>query len=176
MKIKHTIVLSLVAFTIFSSCNKVNKNDLTNNSVWAELVESKTVLIKPEGWDDEYWNSVNKNVDRQKIFNTVVDAVLSGKQKAYNILTDEVLTVEQVKEMLDNVQLDNMGEMTSQKIKSEDLSTIRMREKWTFDESEFKMYKVVTRIDLLLKKLDQRGVHIGDKALFYVNLSDCGSK
>jgi hypothetical protein len=172
MKIKSNFVLGLFAFSMLSSCNKSRNNGSENNLVWAELVESKTVLIKPEGWDDEYWNSVNKNVDRQKIFETIVDAVLSGKQKAYNIITDEVLTVEQAKEMLDNIQLDNMGEMTSQKITPQDLSTIRMREKWTFDEREFKMYKVVTRIDLLLKKLDQTGVHIGDKALFYVNLKE----
>lgn len=172
MKTKHSIILSVALVATFSSCNKGSDAGSTNTNAWAELVESKTVLIKPEGWDDEYWDSVNKNVDRKKIFNTIVDAVLSGKQKAYNILTDEVLTVEQVKEMLDNVQLDEMGGMTSKKIKPEDLSMIRMREKWSFDEKEFKMQKQVTRIDLLLKKLDQTGTYIGDKALFYVNLNN----
>jgi hypothetical protein len=172
MKIKHSIVIGVLTIIVFSSCNKTNKKGLINESVWAELVESKTLLIKPEGWDDEYWNSVNKNVDREKIFKTIVEAVLSGKQKAYNIITDQVLTVEQVQDLLNNIQLNNMGEMTSQKITPEDLSTIRMREKWTFDENAFKIHKEVTRIDLLLKKLDQTGGHIGDKALFYVNLKE----
>ena len=34
-----------------------NKTTVANDStkdVWAELVESKTILVKPESWDDEY--------------------------------------------------------------------------------------------------------------------------
>ncbi len=170
-----TICISLLA--LISSCSQGNdKTENTqgtaNNVVWAELVESKTVLLKPEGWDEEYWNSVNKNVDHQKIFNTIVDAVLSGKQKAFNILTDQVLTIDEVKEVLNNVQLVESGKAASKKINADDLSMIRMREKWSFNEKEFRLDKHVTRIDLLLKKLDETGVYIGDKALFYVNLNE----
>lgn len=172
MKILIYSALALTMLSGITSCSNDTETIDPNNDVWAELVESKTVLLKPEGWDDEYWNSVNKNVNRQQIFTTIVNEVLSGKQKAYNILTDELLTVEQVKEMLDNVQMNDAGEMASEKVKPEDLSTIRMREKWVFDKTNFKLHKHVTRIDLLLKKLDLDGTYLGDKALFYVKLED----
>lgn len=167
MKNRSIFLFAIACIGFISSC----KEESTNNTIWAEVVESKTLMCKPEGWDDEYWLSVNKGLDRPKIFNTLVDAVLSGKQKAYNILTDQVLTVEEVKEILKNVQLNALGEEESQKITEADLSMIRMREKWNFNEKEFRLEKHVTRIDLLLKKLDETGSYIGDKALFYVNLS-----
>jgi Gliding motility associated protein GldN len=169
MKNKTFFILGFASLA-FSSCKHDNGTS-ANGTVWAELVESKTVLLKPECWDDEYWNSVNKHVERQKIFNTIVDAVLNGKQKAFNILTDQELTVDEVKDILKNVQLNASGEEESQKITPEDLSMIRMREEWRFDEKEFRLEKHVSRIDLLLKKMDETGVYIGDKALFYVNLN-----
>lgn len=168
MKNRSIFLLSIGFIGFMSSC----KQESTDNVVWAEVVESKTLMCKPEGWDDEYWISVNKGLDRPKIFNTIVDAVLSGKQKAYNILTDQELTVDEVKEILKNVQLNVMGEEESQKITEADLSMIRMREKWNFNEKEFRLEKQVTRIDLLLKKLDETGSYVGDKALFYVNLKE----
>ncbi len=167
MKNRFAFILA-ISLGFMSSCDKGSTG---NTTVWAEAVESKTVLCKPEGWDDEYWNSVNKGVDHSKIFNTIVDAVLSGQQKGYNILTDQVLTVDEVKEILKNVQLNEAGELESQRITNADLSMLRMREKWDFNEKEFRLEKKVTRIDLLLKKMDASGAYIGDKALFYVNLN-----
>lgn len=163
------IFLLAIGFTVFiPSC----KQESANNVVWAEVVESKTLMCKPEGWDDEYWISVNKGLDRPKIFNTLVDAVLSGKQKAYNILTDQELTIDEVKEILKNMQLNASGVEESKKLTEADLSMIRMREKWSFNEKEFRLEKQVIRIDLLLKKLDEMGAYMGDKALFYVNLNE----
>ncbi len=165
--------LTITLVGLFPSCKQENstienKTVVSQDStkvVWAELVESKTILIKPESWEDDYWNSVNKNMDKNKLFNTMVDAVLSGKKQAYDLFTDSLLTIEQVKEKLANNG--NAGK----KINAEDLSMIRMREKWFFDDAKFKLEKQVTRIDLLLKKLDETGEYVGDKALFYVNLN-----
>lgn len=150
--------------------NKVIESSDSTKEVWAELVESKTILVKPESWEEDYWNSVNKNMDKDKIFNTLVDAVLSGKKQAYNLFTDSVFTIDEVKAMVDknNIVTTENGEI--KKINSNDLSMIRMREKWMFDKEKFKLEKQVTRIDLLFKKLDETGQYIGDKPLFYVNL------
>lgn len=143
--------------------NKTVASQDSTKVLWAELVESKTILIKPESWEEDYWNSVNKNMDKNKLFSTIVDAVLSGKKQAYDLFTDSLLTIDQVKEKL--------AGNAEKKINAEDLSMIRMREKWLFDDAKFKLEKQVTRIDLLLKKLDETGEYVGDKALFYVNLN-----
>lgn len=150
--------------------NKVIESTDSTKDVWAELVESKTILIKPESWEEDYWNSVNKNMDKDKIFNTVVDAVLSGKKQAYNLFTDSLFTIDEVRAMVDKNGSVGTEDSEFKKISADDLSMIRMREKWIFDEAKFKLEKQVTRIDLLFKKLDETGQYIGDKPLFYVNL------
>lgn len=168
--------ISLVC--LFTQCTQESKTVENNviesgdstKEVWAELVESKTILIKPESWEEDYWNSVNKNMDKDKIFNTLVDAVLSGKKQAYNLFTDSVFTIDEVKAMVDKNKIVTTENEEIKKINSNDLSMIRMREKWMFDKDKFKLEKQVTRIDLLFKKLDETGQYIGDKPLFYVNL------
>ncbi len=171
--------VSLILFV--SSCKQGNNGaekkdavtaDSAKNDVWAELVESKTVMVKPEGFEEDYWNSVNKNVNHQKIFNTIVSAVISGKKKAYNIYNDSLLTVDEVKNVLDKEGPVSAGKTETKKMEANDISTIRMREKWVFDAEKFKLEKQVTRIDLLYKKLDENGDYLGDKALFYVNLNN----
>lgn len=168
------LAIALVCF--FTRCTQesnTNENKMivrqdSTKEIWAELVESKTILIKPESWEDEYWSSVNKSRDNQKIFNTLVDAVLSGRKQAYNLFTDSVFTIDEVKAMVDKNSNAKNEELN--KITADDLSMIRMREKWVFDKQKFKLEKQVTRIDLLFKKLDEEGQYIGDKPLFYVNL------
>ena len=151
--------------------NKTTASTDSTKDVWAELVESKTILVKPESWEDEYWNSVNKNMDNKTIFNTLVDAVLSGKVQAYNLFTDSLFTIDEVKAMVD-VNNGNAENAEIKTINADDLSMIRMREKWIFDKEKFKLEKQVTRIDLLFKKLDETGQYIGDKPLFYVYLNN----
>lgn len=165
---KKNTAIFITAFTIavLSSCN----GDDQKYTKWADTVESKTLLIKPEGWDDEYWNSVNVNVDKDKIFNTLLAGVLEGKLEAFDIITDLQLSIDEVKALVVNMQLNEAGMLESQTVTKDDLSTIRMRESWSFDETNFKLKKEVTRIDFLLKKLNVDGEYVGDKALFYVNL------
>ena len=98
--------ISIVSiFFFFLSCNQGNKTTENNSSLtldpskelWAGVVESKTILIKPESWDDEYWAAVYKDMDQNKLFNTIVESVLSGKKQAYDLFTDSLLTLAQVK-------------------------------------------------------------------------------
>ena len=175
-KIFFSVLLISIVW-LFTSCNQENSAlkdksnlevDLSKKEVWAELVESKTPMIKQDGFDDEYWATVSKKVDKQKIFNTIVDAVLSGKKQAYDILTDSVLKIDEVVAILSQSKNTNPE---AKKISAENLSMIRIREKWFFDTEKFKLEKQVTRIDLLLKNVSQEtGEYIGDKPLFYVNL------
>ncbi len=178
---KYTTTSLLIAFAAvctLACCKPETKSDAASSSdeqidttkkeLWAGLVESNTSLVMPEGWDEEYWKSVNKNTNINKLFNTVVDAVLSGKKQAYDIFTDSVLTVQQVAAMVG--RSGNAAEGVSEKVGADDLSLIRMREKWVFDKEKFKLEKQVTRIDLVYKKLDESGEIIGNKPLFYVNL------
>jgi hypothetical protein len=162
------ISLTFVGASTLVSCTN---NESANTTEWAGQVESKTNIIKPEGFQEEYWASINKNVDYDKIFNVLVDAVLKGKKQAYDIITDRPLTIDEVKQTMG---LNNDPEdITAERITVKDLSAFRMRESWSFNEKDFSLEKKVKRIDLLLKKIDPTtGEYLGDRALFYVKLEE----
>ncbi len=151
---------------VFTKKNTVTA-DTSKGELWAEQIQSSTAFIQPVDYDDEYWNSLNKNVDKQKIFNNVVDAVISGKVQAYDILTNVPMSVEKVKSSL--VRLGD----TPKLITKNDISKVRMNEKWIFDKQKFSLAKKVTRIDLLIKVIDEAGEETGnDKPLFYVKMKN----
>jgi len=164
---KQIVLLSISIVLILSSCkqesnpaenNPIAASDPIQKDIWAEQIEANTSLVKPEGWAEEDWKAVNKNVDQEKIFNTIVNAVITGKEKAYDFFTDSVFTVEQIKTKLGT------------DINAGNISSIRTREKWNFNEEDFKLEKQVTRIYLFTPKLDENREVLGDKALFYVKL------
>ncbi len=141
--------------------------DSTKNEIWAEQIQSTSAMIQPLDYDDDYWNSINKNVDRQQIFNTIVDAVLSGKLQAYDIVSGAPMNITKVKS-----SLVRLGE-TPKLITKNDVSKIRMNEKWIFDRKSYKLTKQVTRVDLLITQLNEAGEITGnDKPLFFVKLKN----
>lgn len=150
---------------VFTTKKQSMMVDSTKNEIWAEQIQSTSAMIQPLDYDDDYWNSINKNVDRQQIFNTIVDAVLSGKLQAYDIVTGSPMNVTKVKSSL--VRLGD----TPKLITKNDVSKIRMNEKWVFDRKNYKLTKQVTRIDLLITQLNEAGEITGnDKPLFFVKL------
>ena len=164
MKLPFYLAISIVL--IVSSCKQESKPGETNTAetsgsttqdVWAGQIEANSSFVKPDGWADEDWKAVNKNVDQQKIFNTIAEAVSGGQQKAYDFFTDSVYSLDEAKGRLENIK---------------SISSLRTRETWNFDKAKFKLEKQVTRICLFTPKLDENGEYMGDKALFYVKLNN----
>ena len=136
----------------------------SNYELWAEQVESTTDVVKPDGWSEQDWNSVTKNIDREKIFISITQAALSGKQQAYNYITDSALTVEQVKSSLVLSETSNVG--------AKDISHIRVKEKLYFDAENFKLLKQPTALSLFVNSYAEDGSIRGYKPLFYVKLKN----
>lgn len=155
-------ISSISLIWLLAACNQGSKTnpsfDPANGEIWAEQVESNTSIMKPDSWADEDWKKVNKNVDKEKIFNSIVDEVISGKQKAYDFFTDSAYTVDEVKARLEN-------------IKASSISAIRTREAWDFDKEKFMLNKQVKSICFFVPKIGEDGEYMGDKALFYVKLT-----
>ena len=165
---KKIFLLSIAFAVILLSCKQESNStgnetnisaDQVKQDSWAGQIEANTSLVKPEGWAEEDWKAVNKNVDHSKIFNTIADAVGSGQQEAYDFFTDSAFTVDEAKARLENIT-------------AEDISSLRTRESWNFDKEKFTLEKQVTRIYLFTQKLDENGDYLGDKALFYVKLNN----
>lgn len=155
---------------VFTSAKKqaaIVPLDSAKKEVWAEQIQSTTPMIQPADYDDEYWRSLNKNVNRQQIFNGIIDAVLSGKIQAYDIVTNAPLSISKVKSSL--VRLGDTPKMVTKN----DISKVRMNEKWVFDKKSLKLTKHITRIDLLITQMDDAGEITGnDMPLFYVKLKE----
>ena len=172
MRKTHFLFTVIAALSILYSCkhedrsptDQTNSNDSANKELWAEQLESAANITKPEGWSDQDWNSVTKNVDREKIFNTIVESVLSGKQQAYDYITDSAITVEQVKSML-------LADAKTN-ITAGDISLIKVREKWYFDKEKFKLEKQANALSLFVNSYAGDGSVRGYKALFYVKLNN----
>lgn len=152
---------------IFATKKQTIVVDSARNEVWADQIQATSTFIQPVDYDDDYWKSLNKNVDKQQIFNTIVDAVLSGKLQAYDIVTGTPMSLGKVKSSL--VRLGD----TPKLVTKNDVSKLRMNEKWIFDRKGYRLTKQVTRIDLLITQLDETGEITGqDKPLFFIKLKN----
>lgn len=157
----------LLSYTFIKKIVEEEK-DLTKDVVWAEQIQSTTAMTQPLDYDDEYWKSLNKNVDKTQIFNTIVDAVLSGKLQAFDIVTNAPMSLSKVKS-----SLVKMNGKKPKKVTKSDISKVRMNEKWVWDKKALKLIKQITRIDLLIGQKDKQGDLTGnDMPLFYVKLRE----
>ena len=137
--------------------------DTLRNELWAEQIQSSSPIIQPNDYDDEYWKSLNKNVHPQQIFSTIVGDVLSGKLQAIDIVTGTPLSIADVQAAL--VRIGDTPKMVTKN----DISKVRMNEKWMWDKKLNILTKKVTRIDLLIPVLDEAGEPTGnDRPLFCV--------
>jgi hypothetical protein len=129
--------------------------------VWAEQVESNTELIKPEGWTEEDWSARFKSLDKKIMLNTILDAVRSGKQKAYDFFTEAEYRITAVDSLLKELN-----------VTPESISLIKVREKLFFDKDKFSLHKQATRMTLCIHKFRADSTVMGDQPLFYVKLNN----
>lgn len=190
----------LSAITIFlASCKEKPAEQAGNNTspssssvttppgteLWAEQVESRTDMLKPNDWSDADWNATYKNVNNEKIFNTIKDAVIQGRLQAYDYFIDTVkYTPDQVKNQIIN-WVDTLydedpatGKFVAKTVQngitSKDISAIKVKEKWFFDPKTYTMYKQVTDIAFFVNSYTGDGFIRGIQPLFYVKLGTGG--
>ncbi len=186
---KKLTFLAATLFVIFYSACKTGSTDSNtssstvsgNQEVLADQIECDVKTIKPDDWADEDWNDAVKNIDRKKIFTSVVEAVLSGKQKAYNYVSNEEYTIDQLKKMMsgvDTVYKENpsTGEMTPEARKWEvgpdQITFLKVREKWLFDAEAFKLTTVPVQMIICKNVYGADSTLKGQTALFYVKLNN----
>jgi hypothetical protein len=177
---------------LISSCTPENKKPeeasktitLSNGKreVWAENIRSETDILKPKDFSDEDWKSFASFVDNRKIVNTLIDAVLSGKKKAYDGYYDSTeLSIERIKEMINRidtivVQNPATGEL-ERTIKKETMDEktvdhIRFQENWYFDQENLRIEKEITKVCLVQNSYDEYGAFRGFKPLFWIHLKE----
>ena len=168
------------------ACNKTNNTSTENKShnvVWAEKVKTVLPLEKDSLTNIPYLVEWNK-YDKKTIFESLTNAVLKGKLKAYCNYPDCPLTIEQFKNTLDfwdstNYVEDenNPGTMMSipihERITAEDIVQVRFDEHIEFDTTNYTFNNKISVVEFLIeKKTIETGEVIGLKYLFGVKLDD----
>ncbi|MBL7893077.1 MAG: hypothetical protein JNL63_10630 [Bacteroidia bacterium] len=152
-----------------------------NMKQWAEQVESSINLSVPEDWAPEDWNNVFRNIDHKSIYADVIDAVLSGKQTAFNFFTNAAFTLDQVKAILEKkvtvLNKDSLAKNAETRIIYENIgpntiSLMRVREKVWFDKDNFKLERKPTALILYVNHYSEDGTFVGYQPLFYVKLNN----
>lgn len=176
------IAILLVSAALLG-CNK-NTNQETKNTkvLWAETVQSNVSLVRDSLWDEADWNAINK-YDKEKIFSSITQAVLSGKLKAYFDYPSSELTIKEFNNIL--VQWDSTNQMEDPKnpgtmitapmkmeLTSDDIVQLRFNEKIELDTISYTLNKKVSFITFLTYKTANTGEILGLKYLFDVKLND----
>ncbi len=175
----------LLFITTIIACNKnENKEEQKNNTVlWGENILSKSILDRDTmAWDEKEWNDTYK-YDKEKIFSSVVNAVRTGKLKAYNSANEE-MSIENFNSCISiwdsTYQVEdpkNPGTMISSPlhriVTGQDLVEMRMNEKMEFDTISCTLNKKVSFIRFLEYKYSvDGGENLGLRFLFDVKLND----
>ncbi len=186
--------LGLTAIFVIAACNSETKHtdattsqtaaaNTADGELWGEHVRSQAEIIKPEDWDSSDWTRVNKFVDQQKIASTIMDAVLSGKQKAYDPFDENVeISVETLNSKMhqkDTLLIEDPNKpgvfeqrVVEREFSTESITNIRFIEDWYFDKVKFKLTKKVTGLVLGQSVLNDDGTFKGLKPIILVKLNN----
>lgn len=139
----------------------VTINTEIKGELWAESIRTQADIIKPAEWSEEDWKSVNKSLDNKKIVATLLNAVLTGKQKAYSVVDDTtILSIDEIK----NIVTNKAGDKNPVDV----IDNIRIQESWYFDTISFSMSKKVIAICPCKKHYGENGDFQGYEPMFWI--------
>lgn len=177
MKLRSIIILALIV--TFSACkteeNKETENkknlgnkteintDILNAGDSATIVANSimyiTNVINPDPAEDYYMNEWLSGAKTEVLANLIFSAVYNKRLKAYDYITGEEMSIQEVKDL-------------EKEWKREAIGQILFTEDWFFDSSELKMYKQVNSIMLAYYRYGDDGTLLGNKSGIRIYLND----
>ncbi len=143
------ITLLVVCATMIA-CNKnANTTAETKNTsvLWASNVETMLPMIQDTMWSKENWDEVYK-YDKKTIFETMKNAVVSGKLKAYTAYPAGEMSVEEFKTRMADITADKIAQM-------------RFDESMELDTANYTINKKVAFVTFTINKLADDGQIMG---------------
>lgn len=182
MKRNHTKILSFILpITIMVSCSQEPAPDaggrgeqspFSGKTLIAEGLRSEALIVFPE--EDETWLG---KIDQKMLVNAIFDAIYEGRVKPYDFITDDPLSIEDVKAIessIDTIYIEDFetGEIEMKVVEDElrrdEITKVFVKEDWYFDTANFKMEKKVIGISLAIENYDENGNLRGYTPLFIV--------
>ena len=197
---KKLLCLSLIIISVLTIASCGNKSEEKNEpestspqpasapavvipagtELWAEQVQSTTEISRPTDWEEKDWNEIYRNINSEKIFNTIKDAVMKGELVAYNYFdTAQKYTSKEIDEMLNftsvtekfNEETGNLDQTKHEHhLSAKDIAAVKVKEKWVFDPKSYNMYKIVTDMGFFVNSYTSDSLVRGTRPLFYVKL------
>ena len=175
---KRTIYFILVFSLLFSitSCN--NKKEDEKKLVLTERIQYPVFIKCPYEEETDWWRENMEGPKREKFVNIILDAALSGKVKAYDYITDALLSNEQIEGIFNRYDTlvltrakppyDEYDTIINTKLDRKYIHRITFLEEWYFDEKNFKMEKKVVGIAPAITSYGDSAEILGYRPLFWV--------
>lgn len=177
---KKVILLLILPVTIMVSCNQepvpvgegTGEQSLSSGTLIAEGLRSEALIVFPE--EDETWLG---KIDQKKLVDAIYDAIYEGRVTPYDFITDDPLTIEDVKAIessIDTIYIEDFEtdeiemKVVEDELRRDEITKVFFKEDWYFDKVNFKMEKKVIGIALAIENYDKNGNLRGYEPLFIV--------
>ena len=181
---KKIILLLILPITIMASCNQepapagegTGEQSPSSGTLIAEGFRSEALIIFPE--EDERWLG---KIDQKMLVDVIFDAIYEGRVTPYDFITDDPMTIEDVKAIessIDTIYIEHFetGEIemkvVEDRLRRDEITKVFFKEDWYFDKVNFKMEKKVIGISLAIENYDQNGNFRSYEPLFIIYFDD----
>lgn len=161
---RHNIIYFIFFFFILNSCKqgqeeKTNFKEKEMASVNETIADTiiYDVIVKNPSPDDWWTEECLRNLDKRKLVDMIFDNIYSGKLKAYDHTTNELLKPNEIKkiENSENFNRDNIGKL-------------QFMESWNMNTEGTSILKKVDAVTLGYEYYDNDGNLFGYRPLFKV--------
>ena len=161
-KANSFILIALFASLVFPSCeSSESQNIKTATSIQGEAIANPItyeVLINNPNPEDDWQTECLENTNVKMMTKDIINAVMSGKLKAYGYFDNHTLSTDEIKEIL------------KKNGKKNQIGNIQFVEEWYWNKKELELQKKVKSLMFGYEIYDENKKVRGYRASFVVDL------
>jgi hypothetical protein len=172
-------IMMAAMVALLSACGNSAKDDNTGGTIITEKIEYPVFIKSPYPEENgDWWKENIETSKRTEFVEMLMDWAYSGKVGAYDFLTNEPLTVEQVKQIgneRDTIRVtktyppyDEMDTVIQQKLDLRLIHKIKFLEEWSYNLTDHSFSKKVLGIAPTLTMYDDSADLKGYRPLFWM--------
>ncbi len=179
---KPTVLFIWIGMLLLSltACN--SKKDQADKIILTERIQYPVFIKTPYEEETDWWCENMEGPKREQFVNIIVDAALSGKVKAYDYISNTLLTKNEVEVIFNRYDtvlytrtvapFDEVDTVINTKLDRKDIHRITFLEEWYFDEKNFSIEKKVVGVAPAITLYSDSGEIKGYKPLFWVYMDE----
>ncbi len=180
---KHSLISLLLLTALIPACTRTETSEAGQENMITEKIEYPVFIKDP--WEEEttdWWKENIETSKRLEFVKTIFDWAYSGKVKAYDFITYEPLSVEQVKAIGNRCDTITITETTppyrekdtviQEKLDFAQIHKVKFLEEWTYDKNRTSIAKKIIGIAPALTVYADSVEIKGFKPLFWLFFDD----